>query len=116
MLKKNNRLKKRYQYNYIYKSGNHFGGRLVVLYTASSKTKDIKVGFAVTKKIGHAHIRNLIRRRLREIVYNEIPRLKQNFNIILLAKDGIQNASFAEIKKEVVFLLKKAQMYNEESI
>jgi ribonuclease P protein component len=116
MLKKNNRLKKRYQFNYVYKKGEHFGGRYVVLYTTPSKTKDIKVGFAVTKKIGHAYLRNLVRRRLREIVYIQIPLLKQNYNIILVAKEGIENVPFETIKKEVIYLLQKAQMFNEENI
>ena len=82
MLKKINRLKKRYQYNYVYKQGIKYYGKTIILYATPSKTKNIKVGFAITKKIGHAFKRNLIRRRLREIVYSEIVDLKQNYNII----------------------------------
>lgn len=116
MLKKNNRLKKRYQYNYVYKAGAHFSEKNVTIYLATSKTKDIKVGFAVTKKIGKAHTRNLVRRRLREIVYREIPLIKQNYNMIVVAKPGIENASFACITQEIQSILKKAQMYNEKNI
>ncbi len=111
MLKKENRLKKRYQYNYVYRAGAHFSGKFVTIYTASSKTKDIKVGFAVTKKIGKAHVRNLVRRRLREIVYTQIPQLKQNYNLIVVAKDGITAARFDDLSNDVVALLKKAQMF-----
>lgn len=111
MLKKENRLKKRYQYNYVYRSGLHLGGKFVTIYVASSKTKNIKVGFAVTKKIGKAHVRNLVRRRLREIVYTQIPLLKQNYNLIVVAKEGISSARFDELSNEIVTLLKKAQMF-----
>ena len=115
MLKKINRLKKRYQYNYVYKQGIKYYGKTMILYTTPSKTKNIKVGFAITKKIGHAFKRNLIRRRLREIVYSEIVDLKQNYNIIVVAKDNIKNYSFADIKSDFHNLIVKADLLNEES-
>lgn len=115
MLKKANRLKKRYQFNYVYKQGSHFFGKALVLYTTPSKTKNIKVGFAVTKKIGHATKRNLIKRRLREIVYKKIDSLKQNHNIIVVAKENIFDFSFAELESDFTKLITKADLLNEKS-
>ena len=114
MLKQVNRLKKRYQFNYVYKAGSHLASKNVVIYFTPSKTRDIKVGFAVTKKIGKAHIRNLIRRRLREIMQKQIPALKQNYNLIVVAKDQIAGATFAELESEIVSLLVKANLYKDE--
>ena len=116
MLKKINRLKKRYQFNYVYKSGEHFSGEHMVLYVASSKTKNIKVGLAVTKKVGHAVVRNKVRRRLREIIKKQVPNLKQNNNIIVVARDNITEASFEKLSNEFLKLIKKANLFNEESI
>ena len=115
MLKRVNRLKKRYQFNYVYKSGEHFSSEHLVLYVSSSKTKSIKVGFAVTKKIGHAVVRNKIRRRLREIVQKQLPSLKQNYNIIVVAKDNVSEAGFEKLTQEIVKLLKKASLFHEEN-
>ncbi len=114
MLKKVNRLKKRYQFNYVYKAGEHFSGKAVVLYATTSKTKSIKVGFAVTKKIGHAIKRNLFRRRLREIMRKQLPNLKQNYNIIVVARDQIEQYSFEYIQNEIISLLTKANLYKDE--
>ena len=114
MLKKVNRLKKRYQFNYVYKAGEHFSGKTVVLYATTSKTKSIKVGFAVTKKIGHAIKRNLFRRRLREIMRKQLPNLKQNYNIIVVARDQIEQYSFEYIQNEIINLLTKANLYKDE--
>ena len=116
MLKRINRLKKRYQFNYVYKSGEHFSGEHMVLYVASSKTKNIKVGLAVTKKVGHAIVRNKVRRRLREIIKKQVPNLKQNNNIIVVARDNITEASFEKLSNEFLKLIKKANLFNEESI
>ncbi|MBQ7917189.1 MAG: ribonuclease P protein component [Clostridia bacterium] len=116
MLNRINRLKKRYQFNYVYKSGEHFSGEHMVLYVVSSKTKNIKVGLAVTKKVGHAVVRNKIRRRLREIIKKQVPNLKQNNNIIVVARDNISSASFEKLSNEFLKLIKKADLINEESI
>lgn len=114
MLKKANRLKKRYQFNYVYKAGEHFSGKAVVLYATTSKTKSIKVGFAVTKKIGHAVKRNLIKRRLREIVRKQLSNLKQNYNIIVVARDSIEQYDYSFLETEIISLLKKASLYKDE--
>ena len=110
MLKRVNRLRKRYQFSYVYKAGEHFSGKAVVLYATPSKTKCIKVGFAVTKKIGHAIKRNLFRRRLREIVRKSLPNLKQNYNIIVVARENILNFSFDELNNQYSNLIKKADI------
>ena len=115
MLKRVNRLKKRYQFNYVYKSGEHFSSEHLVLYFVSSKTKSIKVGFAVTKKVGQAVVRNKIRRRLREIIQKQLPSLKQNFNIIVVAKESVAEASFEKLSLELIKLLKKANLFYEEN-
>ena len=114
MLKRINRLKKRYQFNYVYKSGEHFSGEHMVLYVVSSKTKNIKVGLAVTKKIGHAVVRNRVRRKLREIIKKQVPTLKQNYNIIVVARENISEASFDKLSTEFLKLLKKANLIQDE--
>ena len=115
MLKRINRLKKRYQFNYVYKSGEHYSSEHLVLYVVPSKTKSIKVGFAVTKKVGHAVVRNKIRRRLREIVKIQLPKLKQSFNIIIVAKDNVIDAGFDKLSFEFNKLIKKANLFYEEN-
>ena len=118
MLKRINRLRKRYQYQYIYKSGNFVSEKAVTLHFTTAKTKVIKVGFAVTKKVGGAVQRNLIRRRLREIMRKQLPNLKQNYNIIVVAKESILTVDFENLSKQIVNLLKKADLFknDEENI
>ena len=110
MLKKINRLKKRYQYQYIYKAGTYISSKAVALHFVSSKTNNAKVGFAVTKKIGHAVVRNKTRRRLREILRKHLPSLKQNYNIIIVAKEQILETDFNSLENQIVNLLKKANL------
>ena len=110
MLNRNNRLRKRYQYKYIYKSGKFLSEKAVTLHFVSSKTKFVKIGFAVTKKIGHAIKRNLVRRRLREIMRKHLPNIKENFNIIIVAKEQILDTEFLSLEKQIFNLLKRADL------
>ena len=111
MLKRTNRLRKRYQFAYVYKSGKFVSEKAVTLHYVSSKNKYIKAGFAVTKKIGHAIKRNLVRRRLREILRKYLPDLNQNFNIILVAKEQILTTDFLQLETQIVNLLKRTKLF-----
>ena len=116
MLRRVNRLRKRYQFNYIYKSGTRLAGKTITLFVSPSKTKSIKVGFAVSKKLGSAVTRNKIRRRLREVVFKQIPSLKQNYNIIVMARENILDFSFLDISMDFDRLAIKAGLKNEKNI
>ena len=83
--KTDHRLKKNSQFNYIYRKGERSSSKNITLYTVKSKYKSFKIGYAISKKVGKAWLRNLLRRRLKEIV--RLNNLTQNgFNYVLQAK------------------------------
>ena len=110
MLSKQFRLKKKYQFNYVYRVGKSVGGKLMILYYCPSKNINVKVGISVSKKLGHAVVRNRTKRRIREAIYPHLTKLKPNFNVVVIAKNAIANASFNDINNELNYLLKKAKI------
>ena len=106
-MKKENRLKKRKEFAYIFKKGDSFSSRYLVLTFAQSKLKKYKVGFSCGKKVGKAVVRNKVKRRIKEAVYIYRDLLQAGVNYIFVGKQNSSLASFEEIKQDVEFLLKK---------
>ncbi len=101
------RLKKNRQFNYIFKKGEKVHSKNFNLYIVKSRYKTYKIGYSISKKEGKANKRNLLKRRLKEIVrINRLP--KGNCNYILQAKQGASGLSYNDIEKQLIELFKKA--------
>lgn len=108
MLEEKNRLKKRKEFAYLYNNGNaKHTANLTVVYLPT-KNRTLKVGFSLSKKVGKAHTRNLVKRRLRAILREIIPSMPDNFNVVIIGKSGVENLTFDQLKSETFLLLKKA--------
>ena len=94
------RLKKNRQFNYIYKKGEKVKSKNFNLFIINSKFKTYKIGYSISKKEGKANKRNLLKRRLREIIRkNALP--KDFHNYVLQAKFGACELGYDEIEKQV---------------
>lgn len=107
MLNRENRLRKRKEFAYLYNNGEAKHTEHLTVVFLPTKRRSLKVGFSVAKKIGKANTRNLIKRRLRSIVREIVPTLPDNYNMVVIAKSGIENISFAELQKESMILFSK---------
>lgn len=101
------RLKKNYQYNYVYKHAQSVADKnFVVLYCKSNKTQS-QVGFSVSKKYGHAVCRNRIRRQMKAAVSAVMPRVKNGFNVVMVPRRS-RPYRFEEIVESTEKLFQKA--------
>lgn len=107
------RLKKNSQFNYVYKKGERVHTQNFTLFVAKSRFFCYKIGFSINKKLGKAHERNKLKRRLREIVKNlDVPPYQ---NFVLMAKETAKNLQFEELKKEVSRIFEKSKNKKNES-
>ena len=79
-------------------------GRFVILLLAPAYRAWSRVGFTVSKKVGEAHQRNKVKRRLREIMRHH-KGLWCDVDVIVIAKPEAATASFADLKADVCGLL-----------
>ena len=99
------RLKKNKHFQYIYKKGKRKSTKNLTLFTVPSRFRNYRIGISVNKKLGKANVRNKLKRRIKEIVRTEkLP--KNNFNYVLLTREGAQNLTFNELQLQVRELFK----------
>ena len=79
-----------------------------------AKVKPFKVGFSVSNKVGKAVVRNKIKRRMRESFAQIMPLVDRRYNYIFVAKPSIADKTFMDIKNNMLLVLKKAGMLNED--
>lgn len=71
-----------------------------------------RFGFIVSNKIDkRATVRNKIKRRLREIVHQNIKRVKPGFDFLFLTNPEIKNLDFWQIKEKLEEILEKLKLF-----
>ena len=106
--KDDHRLKKNSQFSYIYRKGQRASTKHFVLFITKSKYPNFKIGYSITKKIGKAWKRNLLRRRLKEIVrLNNLCQVGKNY--ILQAREGAGDIEFNILQEEVLKVFEKGK-------
>ncbi len=100
------RLKKNSQFQYIYRKGERFHTENFTLFAVKSKYEDYRIGFSISKKLGKANKRNLLKRRMREITRHDL-QIPSFCNYVVLAKENAPELSFDQLKIELKRLFEK---------
>ena len=111
MLHKTNRIRKKKDFDVVFKtaqrSAKSFKSNLFVFKTAKNDLGVNRFGFVVSQKVSKkAVIRNKIKRQLSEAVRPEIEKIKTGTDVVFIALPGIDKKEFSEIKKAVSESLK----------
>lgn len=111
MLSEKNRLKKKKDFENVFKKGKGFREGFLTLKIGKNNLDRTRFGFIVSQRISKkATLRNKIKRRLREIVRAKMKTIKKGIDVVLITVPGIEKKSFQEIEKTVERLFKKAKI------
>jgi ribonuclease P protein component len=100
-------LKLNHIFRRLYASSGHANGFLV-LYARKNRTSTNRVGITVSKKLGHAVVRNRVRRRLREVYRLNEDRFAPGWDIVVVARTKAVHADFETLTKAYLQLAEKA--------
>lgn len=66
-----------------------------------------KYGITIPKKIGKAHIRNRIKRQIKNIIIKNEKDIQTNYNYVIIIKEAILELDYSNMTKELITLFKK---------
>ena len=103
--------------NHIFRRLYHTSGQAdgyLVLYARKNHSDCNRVGITVGKKLGKAHIRNRIRRRIREVYRLNEEKFLPGWDIVVVARSRAVDAPFDKLTKSCLALAKKAGILRED--
>jgi ribonuclease P protein component len=74
-----------------------------------------RCGFTVSKRIGNAVERNRARRRMREAVRSLWDLIEPGWDLVWIARPGINEAEFLELQDACARLLRRARLLREQT-
>ena len=95
---------------------NGFADGYLVLYARKNRTETNRIGITVSKKLGHAVVRNRTRRRLREVYRLHEERFQPGWDLVVVARARAVDAPFDQLVKSYLKLSKKAGILKEEQL
>ena len=96
--------------NHIFQRLYHTGGHansFLVLYARRNRSCTNRVGITVSKKLGHAVVRNRVRRRLREIYRLNEAQFQPGWDIVVVARTRAIYGRYADLERSFLQLMKK---------
>ena len=106
-------LKLNHIFRRLYATSGHANGYLV-LYARKNRMNTNRVGVTVGKKLGHAVVRNRVRRRLREVYRLNEERFAPGWDIVVVARSRCINADFGKLTQAYLSLAEKAGILRQE--
>ena len=102
MLPKINRIKKKKEFEVIFKNSKSLRSNLFIFKIMKNSLGINRFGFVVSKKISKKAVdRNKIRRRLSDLMRAEEKNIKIGTDLLIVALPGIEKKDFAELKEAI---------------
>lgn len=103
-------IKKNIEYKTVYNCNDSISDYNLVLFIKKNNFGFNRFGFTTAKKIKKAVQRNVIRRRLKEIVRLSENNLKEGYDIVLMARVNATDSDYKELEKSYNKLIKRKNL------
>jgi len=111
MLPKENRIKKRKEFQKVLISSKTYKTPFFILRINKNNLNKNRFAFVVGRKVSpKATVRNKIKRRLAAIIRGEKEKIKLGTDMVIIALPGIEKINFTEIKKTIEKEFKKINL------
>ena len=109
MLDRANRVTRPADFKSAVRTGRRFGTANMVVHVRTTAPGDpVRFGFIITKAVGNAVTRNLVRRRLRSACRTALPTLGTGTDVVVRALPGLSESSWVSLQSEIADSLGRA--------
>ena len=115
MLKSDNRLKKRKEFNYIYKKGMVVYSQSFIMHYVRAFRPYPQIGISVSKSVGNSVVRSRVKRIISEACRLNIDKFAVK-NYVITAKDVAKDKTSVEIEHELIKVLQKNNLLRAENV
>lgn len=110
-MKKEFRIKANKEFQHVFKKGKSFANRqLVIYFLKKPDQRHFRIGLSVGKKIGNAVTRNRIKRYLRQAFLELEENIRNDYDIVIIARQPTKEMNFHQMKKSLTHLLMKQHL------
>ena len=107
-------VKENYEFRRIYRKGKSLVSPQMVLYWQKNRQGQSRLGITVSTKLGHAVVRNRVR-RFRELYRLHKPEMQPGFDVILVARGRAVRSTYQQLDETYLHLLRQAGLVPEET-
>jgi ribonuclease P protein component len=107
-VKKQYRLRKSADFDRVRNAGRSWTTTLLVLCVLANDLPYSRFGFAASKRVGKAVVRNRAKRLMREVVRLRQADIRSGLDMVWIARKPMAQADYAQVERAVTQLLKQA--------
>lgn len=105
------RLRKREDFNVVYRYGRSFANsQFVVYWRRRSQKGSFRMGVSASSKLGNAVVRNRLRRMVKEIVRLNAGKLLDDTDLILIVRKPALSLPYKEMESSILHVLRKSSL------
>ncbi len=105
-----NRLRHNWEFKRVYRHGFTLVSRHIVIYYYANQTKENRLGFSISKKVGKSVVRHRIKRIYREAFRALSESIKKGYDFIIVARKPVVEMDFHKAREELLYLCRKGKL------
>lgn len=99
-------LKKRNDFQIVYRNGKSFANRYLVMYKMKNNTDRNRLGISVSKKVGNSVVRHRVTRLIRESYRLNEEKFEQGYDFIVVARVSAKDISYFDMESALLHIAK----------
>ena len=108
-------VKENHEFRRIYRKGRSAVSPYLVVYCQKNREGRSRLGVTVSKKLGHAVVRNRVRRRIREIYRLNREKMLPGWDIIVVGRGRSVKGSYEKMNEAYLDCLRRLSLLREEA-